>query len=127
LRRHGLNPDHRAELAEWRRMAAEARARGSGGATAVSDYEQARTGPQDERWLAARGVLRQRMPAEEWEMWIAPVACPTMDDQGVIRLVGPDMYFTNWLLDKYLADIQAAMAEIGATSTILVTPGGARR
>ncbi len=63
-------------------------------------------------WQSVKKQLSQKIPKNAYSLWISPLKGHEADD-GALVLTGPDSFFCNWVSDKYLADIQASLHEIG--------------
>jgi len=124
LRHHGLNADHRAELVEWRLMAADVRAAAERAAATTAEslearYQAAQEMLQDQRWVAAREQLRGRLQPGEWDLWIAAMVCPPLaPGMEEITLVGADRYHTAIVADRYGQAIREALVAAGWTGSI---------
>ncbi|MEN8258794.1 MAG: chromosomal replication initiator protein DnaA [Thermodesulfobacteriota bacterium] len=63
-------------------------------------------------WQSIKKQLSQKIPKNAYSLWIAPLKGQEIDGQSLV-LTGPDSFFCNWVNDKYLADIQACLDEVG--------------
>ncbi len=63
-------------------------------------------------WQSVKEKLSSKIPKNAYSLWISPLNGQEVED-GNLVLTGPDSFFCNWVSDKYLADIQSCLKELG--------------
>lgn len=75
----------------------------------------------DTVWQDVRGRLRERLPAREYELWIAPLR-PLRWDAGELTLEAESAFAIDWLRGRHLPDVEEALRAVtgGAARVRLV-------
>ena len=80
------------------------------------------TDDPDHTWRRIEGELRERVPAEMYEIWLAPLRLVEIDDDRVV-LEAPRELRT-WVAERFARVLQAsAVAVLGPDAVVRVRPG----
>ena len=73
--------------------------------------------PSPDLWLSVKNALRSRIPADDFELWFAPVEGRAAPDRLIV--VAPSRVYADYIRDHYLALLQES-ANQAAASTVTV-------
>ncbi|MFP3983599.1 MAG: chromosomal replication initiator protein DnaA [Desulfurivibrionaceae bacterium] len=63
-------------------------------------------------WQQIKEILTQKIPENTYSLWISPLEGQE-NDEGHLKITGPDQFFVSWINDNYLGHINEALAELG--------------
>jgi len=64
-------------------------------------------------WQRVKDVLSRKFSETDFNLWIEPLQVVN-GDGDTLDLSGPDPYFCSWIRKNYLAEIENALADVGA-------------
>ena len=67
----------------------------------------------DFNWEQCLGRLQGELPAQQFNTWIRPLREDTLAEGGVLRLVAPNRFVSDWVSNKYLHLIEEFFAQDG--------------
>lgn len=67
-------------------------------------------------WQQIKEILTQKIPENTYSLWIKPLEGKE-NDEGTLKITGPDRFFVSWITENYLDHIKVALAELGRKET----------
>jgi len=77
-------------------------------------------------WQHCLGHLQAELPAQQFNTWIKPLQIDSLSADQTVRLIAPNRFVKDWVVDKFLdrinelaseADSEASPVEVGVKST----------
>ena len=64
-------------------------------------------------WHRCVAQLQEELPPQQFNTWIKPLKIDTVTTDNTVRLVAPNRFVRDWVVDKFLHRIEALMQEEG--------------
>ncbi len=64
-------------------------------------------------WQHCLGHLQEELPAQQFNTWIKPLQIDTLSADQTVRLIAPNRFVKDWVVDKFLDRINELATEVG--------------
>ncbi|OUS06103.1 chromosomal replication initiation protein DnaA [Gammaproteobacteria bacterium 54_18_T64] len=67
-------------------------------------------------WQHCLGHLQAELPAQQFNTWIKPLQIDSLSENRAVRLIAPNRFVKDWVVDKFLDRINELASEAGGDS-----------